>query len=165
MAHTSYSLELTADDFFPDLFLREPLEFHCMTSSAASFAQFMWQKVGQGFWTERADWSEQQWQERIGLINVAFFVGYSQGEPVGCFELRLIDKEVKIEGFGLIAAYRGEGFGHSMLTHAIEKSLSFGADRIWLETATDDHPAALPLYKSQGFKVFQEQPLTSPMAG
>ncbi len=164
MSHTSYSLELTPETFFPDLFGREPLELHCLSSNAAEFARFLWQKVGEGFWTERDEWHLQNWRLRIGDASVAFFAAYSQGEPVGCFELGKVDGQVKIEGFGLLEPYRGDGFGHTLLTLAAERAFSMGASRVWLETATDDHPAALPLYKSQGFKVFKEEPLVDRFA-
>ncbi len=154
-----YYLEISPETFFPDLFRREDIELHCLTVAAAEFARFLWSKAGEGFWTERSDWNLLDWQARIGRIGTAFFAAYASGEPVGCFELRRTDGEVKIEGFGLLAAYRGEGLGHTLLTLAVEKALSMGAARVWLETATDDHPAALPLYRSRGFRVYREEPL------
>lgn len=164
MSHTSYALELTPERFFPDAFIRQGLALNSLSSTAAEFARFMWFTVGDGFWTERNQWALNDWRAHIGSVEVSFIVAYAHGEPIGSFELNVGHDGVKIEGFGIIESYRGDGFGHTLLTHAVERAFSYGRGRVWLETATDDHPAAMPLYKSQGFKIFKEKPLDAPVA-
>ena len=59
--------------------------------------------------------------------------------------------------------YIGKGLGGGLLTAATENAFAWGAKRIWLHTATDDHPAALPNYKNRGFKIYKEEALINPM--
>jgi ribosomal protein S18 acetylase RimI-like enzyme len=84
-------------------------------------------------------------------------------EDVGCFELTNMARGVKIQGFGLLPAYRGRGLGRDLLTLATEHAFATGAPKVWLHTATDDHPNALPNYLSGGYRIVRERELKKPM--
>ncbi|HAK52524.1 MAG TPA: hypothetical protein DCM54_11575 [Gammaproteobacteria bacterium] len=122
------------------------------SSTAVDFASFLWGTVGNGFWEDRQDWTSNQWREQLGDILVGFYAAYCGGEPVGCFELRRDDNSIRIEGFGLLPEYRGNGLGQSLLTAALEKSFAMGGKRIWTQYPVTTHPAAEPLFYSIGFK-------------
>ncbi len=68
-----------------------------------------------------------------------------------------------MEGFGLLPQYRGQGLGSGLLSAATEKAFATGAKRIWLQTATDDHPNALPNYLAGGYRIYRESVLKNPM--
>jgi GNAT superfamily N-acetyltransferase len=55
--------------------------------------------------------------------------------------------------FGLFAAFVGKGLGKFFLQGVINKAWSFNARWIQLNTCSLDHPNALAVYQSQGFKV------------
>jgi ribosomal protein S18 acetylase RimI-like enzyme len=86
-----------------------------------------------------------------------------RGQDIGFFELVAQRRGVKIEGFGLLPLQRGRGFGSALLTHATAEAFRLGATRVWLHTATDDHPSALQNYLARGFSVYREQELKNPM--
>ena len=84
---------------------------------------------------------------------------------MGFFELAKEKKNIKIEGLGLLPEFIGKGLGGGLLSAATEKAFAWGAKRIWLHTATDDHPAALPNYEKRGFKIYKEAILKNSMSG
>jgi hypothetical protein len=94
---------------------------------------------------------------------VAFWIASVRGSDVGFFELSTHRRGVKIEGFGLVPERRGIGLGAGLLTAATRQAFALGAERVWLHTATDDHPHALPNYRSRGFRVYRERELRHPM--
>ena len=94
------------------------------------------------------------------------WIAYSRGTPVGYFELENHgDGSVQIVCLGLLPQFIGQGLGGHLVTAAVERAWSVGASRVWLDTATDDHPAALPNYLHRGFRVYREEPLLDPMTG
>lgn len=112
---------------------------------------------------ERSDWSDDDWKTHLKRRDSIFFAYSFEGEYRGFFELSRTGKEVKIEGFGLLEKFRGKGLGVPFLSSAVACAFDWGAERIWLHTATDDHPNALPTYKKIGFRVFHEEELKKPM--
>jgi ribosomal protein S18 acetylase RimI-like enzyme len=78
---------------------------------------------------------------------------------MNCSELTSMARGVKIQGFGLLPAYRGRGLGRDLLTLATERAFATGAPKVWLHTATDDHPNALPNYLSGGYRIVREREL------
>jgi len=145
-------LQLKQSAFYPVVVWKEEMEVRRLSSSAARFAEFLWHTVGDGFWADRQEWTSHQWRAQLGDIGVGFYVAYCGGESVGCFELTRTDNSLHIDGFGLLSEYRGHGLGQSLLTAALEKSFSMGGREIWAEHSVNDHPAALPLFHSIGFR-------------
>ena len=78
--------------------------------------------------------------------------------PAGYFELeRHSDGSTEIAYFGLIQEFLGRGLGKHLLTEAVERAWSEGANRVWLHTCTLDDSAALPNYVKRGFQTFKEE--------
>lgn len=69
------------------------------------------------------------------------------------FELRLPDIELK--NFGLVAAAQGRGLSSWLLRTALHHEWTRRPARIWLHTDNWDHPAAIHLYESAGFRVYR----------
>ena len=126
-------------------------------------ACILWTEVGRGFWAERSDWTDARWRAHLAGEGVAYFAAACSEADIGGFELTKSGDVVKLEGFGLLPAWRGRGLGAGLLTAATERAFAFGARRVWLETATDDHPHALPNYLARGYRVFRDEPLLDPM--
>jgi len=82
---------------------------------------------------------------------------FVDGVPAGFVELdRRTEGEIEIVFFGLVAEFIGQGLGKLFLQWVIDKAWSYGPERLWLHTDTEDHPAALPLYLKMGFVVYKE---------
>jgi ribosomal protein S18 acetylase RimI-like enzyme len=69
----------------------------------------------------------------------------------------------KIQGFGLLPEHRGRGLGRDLLTAATERAFELGVEKVWLHTATDDHPNALPNYLAGGYRIVKERELKNPI--
>jgi ribosomal protein S18 acetylase RimI-like enzyme len=125
----------------------------------------LWTNVGRGFWSERADWTKAQWDQHLKERSVTFWIATISADDVGFFELTARIGEVKIEGFGLLPCWRECGLGGGLLSEATQRAFALGARRVWLHTATDDHPHALPNYKARGYRICLEETLDDPMSG
>jgi ribosomal protein S18 acetylase RimI-like enzyme len=123
----------------------------------------LWTEAGRGFWTERCRWSLARWRAHLRDDSVAFWIGTRAGKDIGFFEFCMKRAGVKLEGFGLLPAWRGRGLGGALLTAATQRAFATGARRIWLHTATDDHPHALPNYEARGYRVYRQGILRNPM--
>lgn len=164
MNHRSYFLELFRNKFsFKTSSEIEPTQILRLTKSDYKRCRYLWTKTGEGFWSERSDWSSQQWKNYLKGKDIAFFVYTAEGCDRGFFELSKAGNEAKIEGFGLIAEFRGMGLGVPLLSAAVNRAFDWEVERIWLHTATDDHPNALPTYKKLGFRIYHEEELKNPM--
>ncbi len=80
------------------------------------------------------------------------------GEAIGLCEFdRGSFPEVELKNFGIIPEAQGRGLGRRLLATALAREWETGLQRIWLHTDGWDHPAALHLYSSLGFRVFEER--------
>lgn len=136
-----------------------------MQATAAEHARCarLWLEVGRGFWTARTRWTTARWSAYVGQAGVSFWIASHADQDVGFFELVARVRSVKIEGFGLLPAWRGRHLGGGLLTAATQRAFAAGARRVWLHTATDDHPNALPNYQARGYRVYRERALRNPM--
>jgi GNAT superfamily N-acetyltransferase len=66
----------------------------------------------------------------------------------------------------MLPAFTGRGLGGRLLTHAVQRAWTHAAGvatrRVWVNTCTLDHPAALANYLARGFVQFREE--TKPRA-
>ena len=162
--HRSYLLELCSPaDFRPAPFPVDAVALTGLRSAELSRARRLWIEVGRGFWTERHEWSAARWQRHLDDGKVSFQAAVLNGDDLGFFELRVERDEAKLEGFGLLPAWRGRGFGAGLLSAATQQAFDARARRIWLHTATDDHPHALPNYRARGYRVYHEEALEDRM--
>jgi ribosomal protein S18 acetylase RimI-like enzyme len=65
--------------------------------------------------------------------------------------------DIEIKNFGVVPEAQGRGLGRHLLATAVAREWETGLQRIWLHTDTWDHPAAMRLYSSLGFRVFEER--------
>jgi GNAT superfamily N-acetyltransferase len=72
--------------------------------------------------------------------------------------------EIELKNFGLTPEAQGHGLGPWLLAMALQHEWNAGLERIWLHTDSWDHPAAVPLYKRCGFRVYAvRQELAGPL--
>jgi ribosomal protein S18 acetylase RimI-like enzyme len=69
--------------------------------------------------------------------------------------------EVELTNFGVVPEAQGRGRGPWLLAIALAHEWRAGPTRIWLHTDTWDHPAAIPVYRRAGFRVYdvRQQPV------
>jgi GNAT superfamily N-acetyltransferase len=164
MNHRSYLLELVSvSQFCPKSFPDSSILIVQANPSDASLCKRLWVEVGRGYWNERQDWVSEQWRAHLSEEIVSFWIAKKNTEEIGFFELKIDFDDVKIEGFGLLERWRSQGLGGGLLSTATQKAFDCGAKRIWLHTATDDHPNALPNYKKRGYRIYHENALNDPM--
>lgn len=160
--HTSYWLETTRDTFVPTPFADAGIVLARARDVDVVRCRWLWNEVGRGYWTERVRWIDARWARHLASPSVAFWIA-SLGGDVGFFELTERVRGVKIEGIGLVESRRGRGLGGALLSAATQAAFASGARRVYLHTATDDHPNALPNYRARGYRVYREGTLRNPM--
>jgi len=163
MSHRSFMLECTPATFQPRASRVTRFEIIPAQRRNVTLCKHLWSQVGAGFWTERVRWNHARWHEHLRQPNVSFWVALVSGQEAGCFELTESTRGVKIEGFGLLPPYRGRGLGRDLLTAATQQAFATGAPKVWLHTATDDHPNALPNYLAGGYRIVRERRLRNPL--
>jgi len=132
-----------------------------------SYNRFLYQLVGESWqWTERLQWTEEQWRHYAESENLRTWVGYLGGSPAGYYELqKQADDNIEITNFGLAEPFIGRGLGGHLLSHAIRSAWEWGAKRVWVHTCTLDHPNALANYRARGMKLYKsvnsKKPTTS----
>jgi len=121
--------------------------------------RFLYSAVGgDWYWTDRLQWTFQQWLDRLSSPAVETWVAYVGGTPAGYFELDLDARgDCEIAYFGLLPAFIGKGIGSWLLTKAIERGWERGAKRVWVHTCSLDGPSALANYQARGLRVFNEE--------
>jgi GNAT superfamily N-acetyltransferase len=124
---------------------------------SAAFLRFLYTATGSDWtWTDRLPWTDEQWLARQADPAVELWVAMDEGVPAGYFELaRLADgRSVELVCFGLLPHAVGKGQGGAMLTAAVNRMWEMGAQRVYVNTCSLDHPRALGNYKRRGFVVF-----------
>jgi GNAT superfamily N-acetyltransferase len=164
LQHRSFLLQLTLERFQPKAFAEESVSLVKATPSDESRCRFLWTEVGRSYWTERGRWSSARWNLHLSQPGVSFWIASQSTQDMGFFELARRNLNVKIEGFGLLPAWRGKGLGGGLLSAATRQAFNDGAKRIRLHTATDDHPNALPNYEARGYRIYRDKLLKNPMS-
>ena len=119
--------------------------------------RFFYQEVGKLWqWTDRLNWSEEEWRNWVERENVQTWMLLLRGTPAGYFELDNQDGDVEVAYFGLLPQFLGKGLGGGFLTAAVEKAWEMGAARVWVHTCSFDHPNALKNYQARGFQIYRE---------
>jgi ribosomal protein S18 acetylase RimI-like enzyme len=65
--------------------------------------------------------------------------------------------DIELKNFGVVPEAQGRGLGRRLLATALAREWETGLQRVWLHTDSWDHPAAMRLYSSLGFRVFEER--------
>ena len=113
---------------------------------------------GEYFWTERDEWTTQQWEDALARPGTELWVLSKDGEEAGFVLLtQPAPRTREIEYLGLFSRFAGQGLGAHLLTSAVERAWEAGADRVIVNTCTLDHPQALPNYLARGFEVVRRR--------
>jgi GNAT superfamily N-acetyltransferase len=124
--------------------------------------RFFYAAVGADYhWTDRQDWTADQWREYVTNSDLETHVLSVDAIPAGYFELLRHDNgDVEIKYFGLMSSFIGMGLGAHMLTAAAESAWRPGATRVIVDTCSLDHPNAFAHYVARGFKLYQTKLVT-----
>jgi GNAT superfamily N-acetyltransferase len=125
----------------------------------ASFFRYLYREVGRKYhWVDRLGWTDEEIRAYLGDPGVSLWVIYYDGSPAGYFELKKeANGSTELAYFGLLEEFIGRGLGKHLLSFAIERAWSEGANRVWVHTCSLDGPTALPNYLKRGFKPFDEE--------
>ncbi|NEQ52422.1 MAG: GNAT family N-acetyltransferase [Leptolyngbya sp. SIO3F4] len=123
------------------------------------FQRFLYTAVGGSwYWMDRLKWTYQQWLDYLSQKHIHTWVGYVQGVPAGYFELsQQTDQSTKIEYFGLIPQFIGQGHGGYLLTQALRTAWTLTNKRVWVHTNSIDGPNALNNYKARGLVIYDRR--------
>lgn len=123
------------------------------------FQRFLYTAVGGSwYWMDRLRWSYQQWLDYLSQKAVSTWVGYVHGVPAGYFELsQQPDQSAKIEYFGLLPQFIGQGHGGYLLTLALKTAWELTNKRVWVHTNSIDGPHALNNYQARGLVIYDQQ--------
>ena len=159
-------LEMTSpDELRPGRLPPAPVGLELVDRSRVPMLRETANRVGRPHgWTSRSGWSEERWAEHLAKPGVRAFLARVGGEPAGLIELEARPGgEVEITVFGLVPELVGRGFGGHLLTQAVRLAWETGhpegppTRRVWLHTASTDHPGALPNYLGRGFRVVHRE--------
>ena len=131
-----------------------------ITPPSVELNRQMYQSVGRPWeWTDRLQWSDDDWRRYVHRTVLETWVGRLQGQTVGFFELEIQDDgNVEIAYFGLLPEFIGRGLGGSLLTASIKRAWQMPETRrVWVHTCTKDHEHAIDNYRRRGFEVFKTE--------
>jgi ribosomal protein S18 acetylase RimI-like enzyme len=157
---TVYYLEMTSPgDLRPSLAAEAEIEVRRAEAPCPELNRFLYTAVGgDWYWTDRLNWTFDQWQQYVTRPGHETWLAYVAGTPAGYFELDAAPgADVEIAYFGLLPQFVGRGIGGRLLTLAIERAWQKGAARVWVHTSSFDHPIALANYRARGFRQFKEE--------
>lgn len=126
----------------------------------AAFYRFLYDTVGEPWlWHERRRLSSADLLAAVADPRVEINVLYVDGTPAGYIEIdrRGAKKDaaagvVDLGYFGLTPEYIGRGLGLWLLREGIDMAWAGGTTKLTVNTCTFDHPSALGLYQSMGFR-------------
>jgi GNAT superfamily N-acetyltransferase len=107
-------------------------------------------------WGGRHTWGDAEWTAYVDRPELETWVAYVAGTPAGYAELeRQDDGSVRIECFGLLPQFVGQGVGAHLLSTAVARAWAMDAAYVWLTTCSHDHPHARANYQARGFRLAQ----------
>ena len=140
-----------------------------MPVPSTDYYRTLYNAVGESWkWIDRNLLDDDELQKIIHDELVEIYVLRVDGEPAGYGELdrRQLEGrplkghqpgEIELAYFGVIERFHRRGLGKYLLNWLILRAWAYEPSRLWLHTCELDHPAALPLYTSSGFKIFDER--------
>ncbi len=100
---------------------------------------------------------EAQAGAQVGDMGGNGAAGAPPPEPAGFVLCHLIAEECEILSLGVAPEHRGRGIGVRLVTAAVDKACTLGAQRLFLEVAEDNETARW-LYTAQGFTPVGRRP-------
>lgn len=126
-------------------------------SPTVAYYRFLYRLVGEPwYWVDRHRWSDEQLLEQLLKPYLELWVLFYEGSPAGYCELIVAPDEVNVCYFGLAPDFVGKGLGRPWLDWTLRRCWSHRPKRVWLNTCTLDHPAALPLYQKLGLEPYRK---------
>ncbi|MBV8855019.1 MAG: GNAT family N-acetyltransferase [Sinobacteraceae bacterium] len=117
----------------------------------------LYQRIG-----AQVRWDQRLQMPRAALIELLqsardqlYVLRDERRQILGFCEFERVGEEAELKNFGLIAAAQGRGLGTWLLRTALHHEWSQRPARIWLHTDNWDHGAALHMYQSAGFRIYQ----------
>lgn len=88
---------------------------------------------------------------------------WAEGAVCGFSEIDRCDPaNVEIAFLGLVPDAIGRGLGRVLLAATLDAAWRPGTRRVWLHTCDHDHPRALAVYQSAGFRIVRVETVTIP---
>ena len=137
----------------------EGIEIVRAEKPAVAFYRLLYDAVGRDWnWVDRKLLSDEELGRIIHDDLVEIYVLYVDQVPAGYAELdRRREPEIELAYFGVVPGLVGRGLGRYLLDWTVRKAWSHDPQRLWLHTCELDHEAALPMYLSAGFEVFDQK--------
>lgn len=150
---TTYYLEMTTPSQQTAPTPRDGMSILHARTPSVPYYRFLYNTVGRDYhWFRRGQLCDSDLATLLRDPDDELHVLHVDGSPAGFAELdHRIPKEVELVQFGLMPEFLGQGLGKWFLQWTIDKVWSRQPKRFWLHTCSQDHPAALPLYKAAGF--------------
>ncbi|ROS77967.1 acetyltransferase (GNAT) family protein [Curtobacterium sp. PhB130] len=152
----TWTLESRTPPTAPPRPVPAPVRLDRTSAVDPEYARFLYGYVGGAWrWTDRLDWTREQWAEELAVPGTVFLLPSADGVPLGYVQLQPVPHDdgvhVEIRYFGLAAPGLGRGLGGPLLEHAIATAWSLpDAVRVWVHTCDLDGPAARPNYEARG---------------
>lgn len=124
------------------------------------YYRYLYDAVGRDWnWQSRKRLSDADLTAIIHDPRNEVHVLHVDGVPAGFAELdRRTEDEIELVQFGLMREFIGQGLGRYFIHWTVDRAWSYGPERLWLHTCTEDHPAAIPNYLKAGFQVYKSEP-------
>lgn len=140
------------------------LDFREVRRIPLGYYRYLYDTVGrEHHWTSR-HMADERLSQELYSAHTRIFVLYADGAPAGWFELDAVKapREIRIVHFAIMPDFRGQGLARLLLAKAIASGFEMKPDMLSLETNTLDHAAALPLYRSMGFRELSARDVVTP---
>lgn len=125
------------------------------SSWSYEYFSYMYNQVGHDYKWWYLNWRDPSEVKTYLNDNRSFISLITNGEPSGFAIIKNeTNDRVNLDYFGLMKSVHGQGLGKRFLAD-IMRLVSYSKNAIWVYTTDLDHPAALPTYKSCGFKIFE----------
>jgi GNAT superfamily N-acetyltransferase len=170
LVRTTYLEQCSPDQLRPAREPALPVDIVRVELPSPEFSRFLYATVGgDWYWTDRLEWSREDWLSYLNGPQVETWVAWVRGAPAGYIELagasNLDRFSVEIAYFGLMPGFLGLGIGGHLLTFGLRQAWSIGSrwpgtppvERVFVHTCTLDGPAALANYQARGLVIFRTE--------
>lgn len=153
-AVVTYLELLTKPDWVAQKHDKFDLELKQERQMALSDYRELFKAVGEKWlWTSRLQLSDEALANIIHSPERDLFAVTVQGDVAGLVELMCADPEnIELSFFGLKPDFTGRGLGQKVMARVLDQAWQGPTKRMWLNTCSFDHPAALAFYQKCGFR-------------
>jgi GNAT superfamily N-acetyltransferase len=117
----------------------------------------IYRRVGENWlWFSRAVMADGALAAILAAPATTILVMERGAEALGFVEIDFVrPDEVELFAFGLVPEATGKRLARPLMQTVLAELGTKGATRVWLHTCTFDHPAAVPFYRSCGFRPYK----------